>query len=448
MPDNAVAAARTDSSYGADILAVGFGTSVAMWTLGYICRFPPGNVPSWILLGLLLACLVAGGFVAGRYTDRSWRGGLYTGLLAAVLNLLVLGSLLSGSQPNQIVPSALWWLPGSLLISALLGTVGGWLGHRAKIRTELSSGLATTLSRNAVSVFATVAASATFLLLVAGGIVTSNEAGLAVVDWPNSYGYNMFLYPLSRMSGGIYYEHVHRLLGSLVGLTILVLTIHLQRFDQRRWVRGFALAALAMVIIQGILGGLRVTGGFTMSSSPAETSPNLTLAMIHGVIGQLFFGMVVSLAVFTSRRWQDGCEPEIRPAAATDRSLSVILFVLLSIQLVLGAILRHMAGGLLVHISMAVIVILFAIAVGVRVWAQYQHIPTLRRLGNLLAILITVQLALGLAALIVTGTGSPAGEPGTADVILTTAHQACGAILLACSVALMLWLHRLVKPAA
>ena len=88
--------------------------------------------------------------------------------------------------------------------------------------------------------------------------MTSAEAGLAVADWPTSFGYNMFLYPFSRMTGGIYYEHAHRLLGALVGLTTLVLALFLQRVETRRWVRRLGWAALLMVVVQGVLGGLRV----------------------------------------------------------------------------------------------------------------------------------------------------------------------------------------------
>lgn len=443
MPTNATTKNGPQTARRWDILALGFGMAVSMWAVGYVCRFPVMQTPGWLLLGLLLLCLFAGGFAAGRYGPRGWRGGLYAGLLAAVLNLLILGSLLSGSQPGQIVPSALWWIPGSLLLSGAVAVAGAWLGQlNADQHTR------NYLVRSGTSAFATITACATFLLLIAGGIVTSNEAGLAVVDWPNSYGYNMFLYPLSRMTGGIYYEHVHRLLGSLVGLSTLVLALYLQRSEPRRWVRIFALAALGTVILQGILGGLRVTGRFTLSSDPQLTAPNLTLAIVHGVLGQMFFGMVISLAVVTSRLWHRSSQASLRPAAATDRSLAKILLLLLAVQLVLGAILRHLAGGLLIHISTAVIVILLAVAVGVRLWAQYQDIHTLRRLGNLLLVLIGLQLVLGLGALIATGLERTGDMPHPADVILTTAHQACGAALLACTTVLTLWLHRLVAPAA
>lgn len=423
----------------ADILALGFGTTVAMWAVGYVCRFPAADVPSWLLLVLLLGCLVGGGYVAGRWSARGWRGGFYAGLLAAILNLLVLGSLLGGSEPNQITPTALWWLPGSLLVSASLGGVGGLFGSR-------TTGTVPRSAPDWPAVFAQIAAAATFLLLVAGGIVTAQEAGLAVVDWPNSYGYNMFLYPLARMTGGIYYEHAHRLLGSLVGLTTLALVVHLWRTDRRPWLRRFALITLLVVILQGILGGLRVTGRFTLSTSPTDTAPSIGLAIVHGITGQVFFGMLVALAVFASRRWLATTAPPGRPTTATDRTLGKALSVLLVIQLVLGALQRHIAGGLFIHISLAAVVVMLTVAVGARSWGLYHDVPLLKRFGRTLTILIGIQLLLGVAALVAIGIGRSGEQPHAADVVLTTTHQSVGAILLACTVALTLWLHRLVAP--
>ncbi len=316
----------TTLARGADLLALGFGTTVAMWAAGYALRFPGVGAPGWLLLAALLAILVAGGYATGRLSALGHRGGWQAGLLAGVLNLLVLGSVLSGDRPGVVVPSAVWWVPGSLLASAGLGWLGARLAGGGRAAQPYLEG-------RGASSFATVAAAATFLLLIAGGIVTGSEAGLAVADWPTSYGYNMFLYPLARMTGGIYYEHVHRLLGSLVGLTTLVLTVHLLVTEPRRWVKAWAVGALALVVVQGILGGLRVTG------------ISLTLALVHGVVGQLFFGAVVALAAFTSRRWRQAERPVMRQGAKTDRQLSAVLLGMVMVQLVLGAFLRHTDNG-------------------------------------------------------------------------------------------------------
>jgi len=411
---------------GADLLALGFGTTVAMWAAGYALRFPGIGAPGWLLLAALLAILVAGGYAAGRLSAHGRRGGWQAGALAGVLNLLVLGSVLSGDRPGLVVPSAVWWVPGSLLVSAGLG----WLGAR------LAAGRATTppyLEGRGASAFASVAAAATFLLLIAGGIVTGAEAGLAVADWPTSYGYNMFLYPLSRMTGGIYYEHVHRLLGSLVGLTTLVLTGHLLVAEPRRWVKAWAVGALVLVVVQGLLGGLRVT------------NIDLTLALVHGIVGQVFFGAVVALAAFTSRRWRRDDRPAPHAGAATDRRLGAIFLGMVALQLILGAVLRHTDTGLSLHITVAVGVIVTGTTLGLRLFGLYRGLRELNRLGIFLLAGLGVQLVLGFAALVARGLDRADGTPHPLDVFVTTLHQATGALLLAAAVLAVVWSRRLLS---
>jgi cytochrome c oxidase assembly protein subunit 15 len=432
---------RTEAGVGAgsEVLALGFGTTVAMWAIGYIGRLPGVGAPSWLLGLLLIACLACGGVVAGRLSERGWRAGAMSGLLSGVLNLLVLGSLLSGPGIDRVAPSALWWIPGSLLAAAGLGGVGALVGAGGRTPGRTPPYWPGT--------FAKVAATATFFLLLVGGLVTGNEAGLAVVDWPNSFGYNMFLYPLSRMTGGIYYEHAHRLFGSLVGLTTLVLAIHLQRVDSRRWVRRFALLAVAVVITQGILGGLRVTGHFTLSTSRADVAPSVALAVVHGVVGQVFFTMMVALAAFTSRAWLTAGRAEVRRSAGTHLLLSRVLVGVLLVQLVLGAIQRHLDRGLLIHVAIAVVVVLLGLAVGVPASGRYRGLAPVDTLGRALLALLTVQVTLGVLALFATLSLPEGQHPAEWQALLTTAHQATGAILLACAVTLMLWSHRRLVPA-
>jgi uncharacterized membrane protein YbjE (DUF340 family) len=173
--------------------------------------------------------------------------------------------------------------------------------------------------------------------------------------------------------------------------------------------------------------------------------PNIYLAITHGVVGQIFFGLLVALSVFLSLSWHDDQQPEKTAAAGTDRGLSVALVVLLLIQLVLGAILRHIMYGLQVHITLAVIVIAFAIVVGVRAWGIYLQHVRLSRTGLWLVSLAGMQLLLGLAALLATGANA-GSAPNAWNLILATAHQTTGALLLALAVYLMFWLHRLVRP--
>jgi cytochrome c oxidase assembly protein subunit 15 len=424
------------------LLTLAFGTTVAVWAVAYLCRMPPVWAPNWLLLLLILLCLFLGGLATGKGTDRGLGGGIAVGGISSLINLLVLGSVLSGEAPNQLRPSAVAWVPGALLVGMALGGAGAALGSRlrpcalcARIR---EGGLGWTAA------FAMVGAVATLLLLAAGGLVTSTEAGLAVVDWPNSYGYNMFLYPLARMSGGIYYEHAHRLFGTLVGLCALVLALHLQFGAARRRLKALGWIALLLVIVQGILGGLRVTGGFTMSQSAAAMRPSTALALVHGVLGQVYFAFLLGIAAQCSRRWRDAV-PEPRESAASEAQLSATLVALLMIQLVLGAWLRHFGSGTLVHISFAMIVALVAVAVGVRAWGFHAAQPVLRRAGKALTILIGLQLLLGTGALIAVGNSPEAGDIPVAEILLATAHQITGALLLGLAVLMALWSRRLLR---
>ncbi len=419
----------------ASVLAIGFGTTVAMWAIGYCSRIPPARVPSVVVGLLMIAALVAGGFVLGRRTARGVRGGLQVGLLSAALNMLILGSLLTDADTQTVVPAAIWWIPGALLASAALAGVGAALGGGARERTSAGAGWS--------SVFASVATVATLLLLGVGGLVTSWEAGLAVVDWPNSFGSNMFLYPLSRMTGGIYYEHAHRLFGSLVGLTTLVLAVHLWRHDDRPFVRRLGVAAFVMVVVQGLLGGLRVTGHFTLSTDAAETAPSLVLAVVHGVFGQLFFATMASLAVLTCRGYRHATPEPGAEGAARDRALTTALVHSLVLQLVLGALVRHYDWGTVLHIGWGSLVAVAGIVVGVRAWGVRRSHPPLRRGGIALLVLIPLQLVLGLAALTAILLRGDQPEPGWGEVLLATLHQVNGALTLATSFALLLWTRRL-----
>src|SRR5215212_1268492 len=144
---------------------------------------------------------------------------------------------------------------------------------------------------------ALLTAVATFPLIFMGGLVTSHGAGMSVPDWPNSYGYNMFTFPpsvwLSRQAGGIFYEHSHRLMGSVVGMLSIVLAAWAWKAEGRRWVRWLATSVLGAVVLQGVLGGLRVV------------LVQLDLAVVHACLAQAFFCLAAMTAVVTSRWWAD-----------------------------------------------------------------------------------------------------------------------------------------------
>jgi cytochrome c oxidase assembly protein subunit 15 len=422
---------------GAAALVTGFGTALAMWTAGFAFRLPPASLPSPVLLGLLLGLLAGGGALAARATGAGPRAGAAAGLVASAVNLLVLGSLLSGDQPNTIVPSLLIWSPGSLLLGAGCGALGAMVAGRAAPPSSPPDWSA---------LLARVAASATLVLVMLGGLVTSHEAGLAVVDWPNSYGYNMFLYPLSRMVGGIYYEHAHRLFGSLVGLTTVTLFVRLLLTERRGWVKGAGAVAVLLVIGQGILGGLRVTGHFTMTTSTEVVRPNLTLAMVHGVTGQLFFAWMACLAAFTSPTWKERRHAVTSPGAGGDRAFAALTLAALLVQLVLGVRARHTGEGTVLHIAFAVVVLAAVVTVGVRVLGAHESVVALRKSAGALLGHVTAQIVLGGLAFFLVSSRGGEGVPPATEVWITTLHQTVGALLLANAALVAAWTRRLLTP--
>ncbi len=183
--------------------------------------------------------------------------------------------------------------------------------------------------------FAILTAATTLALIGAGGLVTSHGAGMAVPDWPTTYGYNMFLFPVSQWVGGIFYEHTHRLLASLVGFLTIILMVWLWCKEERRWLRHLGVAALAAVVAQGVLGGLRVT------------LFKAQLGIFHATLAQLFFVLLCLIAVFTSKAWVRGAFSDFTVPPGL-RYLFVAGTVLVLIQLILGAAMRHQHAGLAV----------------------------------------------------------------------------------------------------
>ncbi len=280
-----------------------------------------------------------------------------------------------------------------------------------------------------------ITAGATFLLIVIGGIVTSTESGLAVPDWPTTFGYNMFLYPLSEMVGGILYEHSHRLMGSLVGLLTIGLLIMLLVKDSRRWIKWLGFAALIGVSLQGVLGGLRVT------------ELNLNFAIVHACLAQAFFALLCGICWFTSRNWienQNRSEGIADNASAKKlRRLSLITTCLIYVQLIFGAILRHTGNRLDAHLLFAFLVTLHVFLLVRRFFspsADTQRIG--QSLPLLLLGLLAVQLILGFGAYITKLTTFGATASTLLTDIVTTAHVAVGALMLVNSFVITLKIYR------
>ena len=180
--------------------------------------------------------------------------------------------------------------------------------------------------------YATFVMGCTVLLIAAGGMVTSTGSGLSVPDWPTTYGWNMFTFPLKHWVGGIRYEHSHRLIASTVGFLTIVLAIWTWRVEPRRWVRRLGFTALGAVILQGLLGGITVL----LFLPPA-------VSIGHAGLAQLFFCMTVTMAVVTSPRWRNTVDPVDDP---TLRKLAAATTALIYLQIILGATMRHNGAGL------------------------------------------------------------------------------------------------------
>jgi heme a synthase len=260
--------------------------------------------------------------------------------------------------------------------------------------------------------FSKLVAACTILLILAGSLVTSHGAGLSVPDWPTSYGWNMFTFPPSMWVANILYEHGHRLIASGVGVLTILLVICLWTSDQPRWLRWFGTAALGAIVAQGLLGGLTV-----LFFLPAAVST------AHAALAEIFFGMMVSVALFTSPRWI------AQPAPVDDvrlRHIAAVTLALVYCQILVGATMRHTGAGLAIpdfpwmfghvvpdHWS-AAIAIHFAHRVGAAIvaiailstagfiWRQHADRPDLLFPARLLVLLLFAQASLG-ASVVLSG---------------------------------------------
>ncbi len=299
---------------------------------------------------------------------------------------------------------------------------------------------------------------ATFPLIWVGGLVTTYDAGMAVPDWPSTYGYNLFLYPWTTWIFGpwdLFIEHGHRLLGALVGMITIGLVVAVWRCDQRRWLRNLSLAALVLVIAQGVLGGMRVV------------LDERTLATIHGCVGPAFFALVAAMAVFTSRLWQTSSDPRTHGGAGMLQRLAVFTAGFAYLQLVVGAHLRHLPVSaspgtfrtiVFFHLILALVIAVHVILLlGVTLLVD-QRSRKLLAPAICLAVLVTLQLALGGATWFV-NYAWPAGLPepsfaagftilsrGWLQSYVVTAHVAVGSLIIATAVQLACRSLRLLSP--
>ncbi len=274
---------------------------------------------------------------------------------------------------------------------------------------------------------ALLAAVFTLPLLFVGGSVTTYRVGMAVPDWPRTFGINMFLFDFWNAPFGVQVEHTHRLYGAAVGLATIGLMIWFFCFESRRWMKLLGVVALVAVIGQGILGGTRVTQVSTF------------LAAVHGCTGQAFFALMVALCVLTGRDWLS----KSLPAADTHhlRPQAVVMSALVYGQIVLGAWVRHYGAPAAVtaHGLIALAVLAGAIAMAVRTQWYKQDVPALVTPSLMLAALAVLQVVLGVVALLfILPLGGLPRPVGFYEAVLRTGHQTNAALLLGSSVVLAL----------
>jgi cytochrome c oxidase assembly protein subunit 15 len=279
--------------------------------------------------------------------------------------------------------------------------------------------------------YALLVAASTLMLVIAGGLVTSNDAGLSVPDWPLSYGKLM-----PTMEGGIFYEHGHRMVATTVGLLMLVLAIWLWSAEPRRWLRWLGAAALGVVILQGVLGGLTV-----LYLLPKPVS------IAHACLAQLFFSATAAIALFTSPGWKQGAQVVEDSGRPPLRWLAAAAPISVLAQLALGAAVRHKAFGIIPHVAGAMGVTALVFLAGIGVLTQYGAHPALVRAGRALMATAFLQVFAGIAAYISRITTAESIQPEGVMVLWTVVHVAVGALMMAASVLFAIQVARNVRRA-
>ncbi len=273
---------------------------------------------------------------------------------------------------------------------------------------------------------ALLTAAATLLLILVGGLVTSTASGMAFPDWPTSAGKSMVAYPWFRATGKAFVEHGHRLAGMTVGILTLATAFGIWFTDSRRWVKVLGLAASAAVLLQGILGGMRV-----LHNSHA-------LAFLHACLAQAFFALNCILATVLASSWG---EVQPVPGRAALRTLCAVTALAIYLQAVLGASVRQLGRPATLHVTMAALVALLAFLSTSVVLRDHLDVPALSRPALWLSGLVLFQASLGLATWISVRT-SPSPRASLDPVLHSTLHVATGALLLGTAASLALKVRR------
>jgi heme a synthase len=426
------------------VVVYGFAAAIFMWCAWFATHLPWARFPESTSLGVvltvwLLSCIWAGASAPRRAAVV----GAGAGAISAVIGLMLLGTKLAEAPVDNVSaglkPGAAAIAGGFVGLGIGIGLVGGTIGGLvARPGVRETDWLAR---------FAWVTVLIIAPLIFIGGLVTSTNSGMAVPDWPNTYGSNMLLYPLGpRARPDVFFEHSHRLFGMFAGLTGLTLMVWTLLSKRSGWVKGVAVAAFILICVQGILGGTRVRLG----SSDPERDRRI-FAVIHGVLAQLVFGLVVALTAYLSPVYDRAASlirpGEPQPGARRLKAFATGALHSTMLQLVFGAMYRHFrdAHSMWSHVGFSIVVVLMAAMTGFAA-AGLREDSTgigriLRRCGAWMIGVVLVQFILGWTTFSLGGTGLTAET--AMQALLRTAHQANGALFLALVVIAFVWSRRL-----
>lgn len=437
-------------------VTIGFAAAAVMWVLAWLLHMPGVHVATPIAIPVLLAPLLVIGII--RLPDvaqpKRLMAGVMAGLIAGLVNLLILGSDIvvqpettaeMSEHANTLAPEAAVKILGTIAISVIVTMIAALI-----VRKKQTPPASAVVWRRR---FAWVTALTYLPLIAVGGAVTSTNSGLAVPDAVTSYGAISVLFPLRLMAEPhIFFEHSHRLFGTLAGITTIVLMVRVLIGERRALPMVLSIILLMAVSLQGVMGIIRVADQST------------AFAVIHGIFAQLVLALALVTAVVLSPSWvkADPDEAVLAPARKAS-GFMLITVIALVLQLVLGAVTRHLNSGhaMMAHMGFAFIVVMLVLVGGALCIRAGKAGPDgktgtpIRPLGALLHGLVVLQFALGFAVLGMAWEGDKAPALPTADqlahapaiepvpALLTTIHHINGALLLATAACAMVWAMRL-----
>lgn len=294
--------------------------------------------------------------------------------------------------------------------------------------------------RRWLNLLAVITATATFILLFSGGLVTSYEVGMSVPDWPTTFHENMYTYYFLNAEFGVQVEHSHRLIASGIGALTILLGVAIGCWERRVWVLGLGATAIVLVILQGVLGGQRVLLNEYLGTH---------LATIHGCVAQVFFALTITLGVVTSRWWVQA-QPIQHPDARTLRRFAVGTAVVVYSQIILGASVRHFGSGpmFFLHFGLAGMLLLGVVWIGLMVLNDVELRQRLGVATVALLFAVGIQILLGMGSMALTGLLVPSERPEitTQQAITTTTHLIFGSVVFALCILLALRSWRLLEP--